>query len=81
MLRSTGHPSLGEEATCVGVAMAMNRLSGDLLTGTHRSHGYPLALGLPLNPWMAELMCKETGTNKGHGGSMHIAEASLGYWV
>jgi TPP-dependent pyruvate/acetoin dehydrogenase alpha subunit len=77
-LRSTGHPSLGEEATCVGVAMAMDQAKGDLLCGTHRSHGYPLGLGLPLNPWMAELMCKETGCNLGHGGSMHIAEVSIG---
>ncbi len=72
----TGHPSLGEEASCVGVAMAMEK--DDWLTGTHRSHGYPLAMGLSLKPWLAELFNKVTGCNRGHGGSMHIAEASLG---
>ncbi len=75
-ITSTGHPSLGEEATCVGVALAMEK--GDLLTGSHRSHGYPLALGVELNPWMAEFFTKVTGTNKGHGGSMHIADAEHG---
>ncbi len=75
-LRSAGHSSAGEEACCVGVAMAMEK--DDWLTGTHRSHGYPLAMGLDPKPWMAELFTKVTGSNKGHGGSMHIAEASLG---
>ncbi len=72
----TGHPSLGEEATNVGVAMAMEK--GDLLTGSHRSHGYPLALGQDLNSWMAELMGRVTGSNRGHGGSMHIAYPDIG---
>ncbi len=75
-LRGPCHTSAGEEATCVGIAMATQK--GDKLTGSHRSHGYPLGLGLELKPWMAELMGKATGSNKGHGGSMHIAEPSIG---
>jgi len=75
-LGSSGHQSAGEEACCVGVAFAME--DGDLLTGTHRSHGYPLALGVEPNAWMAELMMKVDGTNRGHGGTMHIAAPEMG---
>ncbi len=75
-LRGACHTSAGEEATCVGVAMAMNK--GDYLSGSHRAHGYPLALGLDLKAWMAELFGKVTGSNRGHGGSMHIAEPAIG---
>ncbi len=72
----TGHSSEGEEATCVGVAMSLEK--GDTLTGTHRSHGYPLAMGIDMKPWMAELFTRVGGSNKGHGGSMHIADVNLG---
>ncbi len=75
-MRTSCHTSAGEEATCVGVAMAMNK--DDYILGTHRSHGYPLARGLDLNSWLAEFFCKATGCNRGHGGSMHIAEPALG---
>ncbi len=75
-LRGAAHTSAGEEATCVGVCTAMQK--GDYLTGGHRSHGYPLALGLDLNSWMAELMGKVTGSNRGHGGSMHIGDPAVG---
>jgi TPP-dependent pyruvate/acetoin dehydrogenase alpha subunit len=72
----TGHSSEGEEASCVGVAMAMEK--GDTLTGTHRSHGYPLAMGIGMKPWMAEIFTKVGGSNMGHGGTMHIADTELG---
>ncbi len=75
-MRRTGHSSEGEEATCVGVAMAMKK--GDYLTGSHRSHGYPLALGLPMRPWMGELFSRTSGTSRGRVGSLHIAEPALG---
>ncbi len=74
-MRQSAHTSAGEEATCVGVSLAMNK--EDYITGTHRSHGYPLGRGLDLNSWMAEFFCKVTGSNRGHGGSMHIAAPEL----
>jgi TPP-dependent pyruvate/acetoin dehydrogenase alpha subunit len=81
VLHSWVHSSEGEEACYVGVAMAM-RLgdihSGDLLEGTHRSHGFPIAMGVNLNAWMAELHGKATGTNKGRGGTMHLADVNIG---
>ena len=75
------HSSEGEEACYVGVAMAM-RLGdlqcGDLLEGTHRSHGFPIAMGVDINAWMAELFGRATGTNKGRGGTMHLADVNVG---
>jgi len=50
----------------------------DYITGTHRSHGHPIAKGAKLAPLMAELMGRATGICKGRGGSMHLADASVG---
>lgn len=75
------HSSEGEEACYVGVAIAMRRgdlKNGDLLEGTHRSHGFPIAMGVDLNAWMAELFGKATGLNKGRGGTMHLADVRIG---
>ena len=48
------------------------------MTGTHRSHGHPIGKGADLKALMAELMGKETGICKGRGGSMHLADNSVG---
>ncbi len=77
VIRAFIHSSEGEEACCVGVAMAM-KLGHDYLGHTHRSHGYPIAMGVDMKAWMAELFGKVTGTNKGRGGSMHIADPKKG---
>jgi acetoin:2,6-dichlorophenolindophenol oxidoreductase subunit alpha len=70
------HASIGEEATIVGACMALR--SDDSMTGTHRSHGHPIGKGADLKALMAELMGKETGICKGRGGSMHLADNSVG---
>jgi TPP-dependent pyruvate/acetoin dehydrogenase alpha subunit len=75
-IRRTGHSSEGQEASCVGVCMAMNK--GDYLTCSHRSHGHPLALGMDLKRWMGEMFGRTTGSARGHGGSMHIVDAGIG---
>ncbi len=77
IIRGPIHSSEGEEACCVGVALAM-KLGHDYLGHTHRSHGYPIAMGVDIKAWMAELFAKVTGTNRGRGGSMHIADAKKG---
>jgi pyruvate dehydrogenase E1 component alpha subunit len=48
------------------------------MTGTHRSHGHPIGKGADLKALMAELMGKSTGICKGRGGSMHLADNSVG---
>lgn len=70
------HSSIGQEAAIVGACMALT--DNDFITGTHRSHGHPIGKGAKLNPLMAELMGKVTGICKGRGGSMHLADNSVG---
>lgn len=70
------HLSIGQEAAIVGACMALR--DDDYITGTHRSHGHPIAKGADLKPLMAELLGKATGICKGRGGSMHLADISLG---
>ncbi len=70
------HLSDGQEATPVGVCMAL-RLD-DTITSTHRGHGHIIAKGGRVEPMMAEVMGKATGYCRGKGGEMHIADVSLG---
>ena len=70
------HASIGQEAAIVGACMALR--DEDTMTGTHRSHGHPIGKGADLKALMAELMGKETGICKGRGGSMHLADKSVG---
>jgi TPP-dependent pyruvate/acetoin dehydrogenase alpha subunit len=71
------HLSTGQEGVAVGVGAALRR--DDYLLSTHRGHGHLIAKGGSLRALMAELYGKATGCCKGKGGSMHIAEASVGY--
>lgn len=71
------HFSVGEEAANVGAVAALN-IGSDLITSNHRGHGQSIALGIDLNEMMAEIMGKATGTCKGKGGSMHIADLDGG---
>lgn len=71
------HFSVGEEAANVGAIAAIEK-GVDLITSNHRGHGQSIALGIDLNGMMAEIMGKATGTCKGKGGSMHIADLDGG---
>jgi len=70
------HQYNGEEAVAVGVCAHLGR--EDYVTSTHRGHGHCLAKGADLKAVMAEMFAKETGCCKGMGGSMHIADFSVG---
>jgi acetoin:2,6-dichlorophenolindophenol oxidoreductase subunit alpha len=70
------HSSAGQEAVCVGACAALRK--DDYITGNHRSHGHPIAKGAGLDRLMAELMGRSTGVCKGMGGSMHLADFSIG---
>ncbi|MGH2541525.1 MAG: thiamine pyrophosphate-dependent dehydrogenase E1 component subunit alpha [Ardenticatenaceae bacterium] len=67
---------MGEEGVAVGACAALN--DDDYITGNHRSHGHPIAKGGDVNKAMAELLGKSTGYCKGKGGSMHLADFSIG---
>ena len=70
------HLYVGEEAIATGTCMALDK--DDYIVSTHRGHGHVVAKGADLNKMVAELLGKETGYCKGKGGSMHIADVSLG---
>jgi pyruvate dehydrogenase E1 component alpha subunit len=75
-VRGPLHLSTGQEAVATGVCAHLH--AADYLTSTHRGHGHTLAKGADLGPMMAELFGKATGFNGGKGGSMHIADFSVG---
>jgi pyruvate dehydrogenase E1 component alpha subunit len=65
------HLYLGQEAVAAGVTAALQK--DDLVITTYRGHGHAIAKDVSLNPLMAELFGKSTGTCKGLSGSMHAA--------
>ena len=75
-VRGPLHLSTGQEAVAAGVCANLRR--DDLITSTHRGHGHTLAKGASVAAMMAELHGRATGTNGGKGGSMHIADFSVG---
>ncbi|MBM03601.1 MAG: thiamine pyrophosphate-dependent dehydrogenase E1 component subunit alpha [Dehalococcoidia bacterium] len=70
------HSSIGQEAVPTGICSQLQ--SNDYVLGTHRSHHHCIAKGVELKSMMAELLGKATGTNKGKGGTMHIADINKG---
>lgn len=70
------HTSVGQEAVAAGACAALRRQ--DYITTTHRGHGHCLAKGAEPGPMMAELFGRETGSCRGRGGSMHLADTDLG---
>src|SRR5213596_637612 len=70
------HLYAGEEAVAVGVCAHLT--DKDYITSTHRGHGHCIAKGVDIEAMVAELMGKATGSCKGKGGSMHIADVDKG---
>lgn len=70
------HLYIGEEAIASGVCASLT--DKDYIASTHRGHGHTIAKGADLNKVMAEIFGRKTGFCKGKGGSMHIADFSVG---
>src|SRR5712691_3761323 len=70
------HTYIGEEAVAVGVCAALRR--DDRIVSTHRGHGHTIAKGADIRRMMAELFGRSHGYCRGKGGSMHIADFSVG---
>jgi acetoin:2,6-dichlorophenolindophenol oxidoreductase subunit alpha len=70
------HVAAGQEGEIVGACMALT--SEDYMVGNHRSHGHPIGKGADMKGLMAELLGRKTGVNRGKGGSMHLADFSVG---
>jgi pyruvate dehydrogenase E1 component alpha subunit len=70
------HLGIGQEAVAAGVMSALR--PEDTIASTHRGHGHAIAKGLPLRGFFAELLAREEGLCRGRGGSMHVADMSVG---
>jgi len=70
------HLYIGEEAIATGIMANLRKT--DWITSTHRGHGHAIAKGAKMDRMMAELYGKRNGYCKGKGGSMHIADFSVG---
>ena len=75
-IRGPLHLSTGQEAVAAGVCLNLSR--EDWITSTHRGHGHTLAKGASMEGMMAELFGRANGPNGGKGGSMHLADFSVG---
>ena len=76
LTRAAIHTYNGEEAIAVGICEQLTEK--DSITSTHRGHGHCIAKGADIVRMFAELMARKTGYCKGKGGSMHIADLSIG---
>ena len=70
------HSYIGQEAVATGVCTNLRR--DDRIISNHRGHGHCIAKGADINKMMAEIYGRKTGYCKGKGGSMHIADFSIG---
>ena len=70
------HLYAGEEACAVGVMLHLTK--ADRIASTHRGHGHCIAKGVDVPAMMAEIYGRATGSCRGKGGSMHIADLDKG---
>ncbi len=70
------HLYAGEEAAGTGIMMHLE--DKDRIASTHRGHGHCIAKGVDTSGMMAEIYGKASGSCRGKGGSMHIADLSKG---
>jgi len=70
------HLYAGQEAVAVGVCAHLG--TTDYIVSTHRGHGHCIAKGCDVKAMMKEIFGRREGLCKGKGGSMHIADVSVG---
>jgi acetoin:2,6-dichlorophenolindophenol oxidoreductase subunit alpha len=70
------HVSIGQEGVAAGICASLRK--DDRLTSNHRGHGHALAKGADAGRMFLELYGREGGYCGGKGGSMHIADFSVG---
>lgn len=72
------HLYIGQEAVSTGLISV--RKPQDRVITAYRDHGVAINCGLSAREVLAELMGKATGSSKGKGGSMHLADVSKNFW-
>lgn len=70
------HVYVGQETT--GVPALGFLEAGDVAYTTHRNHGHLIARGVDPARMLAEILGRATGTNRGKGGTLHLASAEHG---
>ena len=70
------HSSVGQEAVAAGVCAALR--PDDKIVSNHRGHGHTIAKGGDMKFMMSELFGRSNGYCRAKGGSMHIADFSVG---
>lgn len=70
------HLSIGQEAVAAGIMAAL--LPADTIASNHRGHGHSIAKGMDLDRFFFEILAKKDGACGGRGGSMHVADLSVG---
>ena len=72
------HLYIGQEAVAAGLELALR--PDDYVIGSYRSHGQAMARGVGVDPMMAEMLAKKTGSTGGRGGSMHVFDVDKGFY-
>lgn len=72
------HLYIGQEAVSTGLVAA--RQPQDRMITAYRDHGLAVNVGIEAKTILAELLGKVTGTSKGKGGSMHMADVEKNFW-
>jgi acetoin:2,6-dichlorophenolindophenol oxidoreductase subunit alpha len=70
------HLYAGQEAVAVGVCENLG--AEDRIVSTHRGHGHCIAKGCDVIGMMKEIFGRRDGICHGKGGSMHIADTTIG---
>jgi pyruvate dehydrogenase E1 component alpha subunit len=70
------HLSIGQEAVAVGVTAALR--TTDTVASTHRGHGHGIAKGMSPLDLFHEITGNLEGPCRGRGGSLHVADFSVG---
>ena len=77
-MRCPVHFCVGQEAVPAALSMLLEK--DDYLFSHHRSHGYYLAKGAPMDALFAELYGKATGANGGLAGSQDISYPACNFY-
>lgn len=72
------HLYIGQEAVASGL-LSVRRPEDRVITA-YRDHGVAISCGIEAKYVIAELLGKSTGSAKGKGGSMHLADVDLNFW-
>jgi len=72
------HLYIGQEAVSTGIISV--RKPQDRVITAYRDHGVAINCGISADKVLAELLGKSTGTSKGKGGSMHMADVDKNFW-